>query len=131
MFYIDASSAETIEADIQAIAILDQAGTTSADALAWLERCKNWLMIFDNADDSSLDLRQYFPRCSHGDIIITTRNYGMVNLARGTSAHCKVSGMQPEEAKALLLKISGAKTTWTTEEYSAILVKVRLQHTFR
>ncbi|KAG6895183.1 hypothetical protein C0992_002722 [Termitomyces sp. T32_za158] len=49
--------------------------TTPAAALIWLcYQEEEWLMIFDNADDPDLNLQEFFPPCSHGNILITSRN---------------------------------------------------------
>jgi hypothetical protein len=126
VFYIDASSAATISADLKNIAAIKKAGETEDDALAWLAgQDERWLIVFNNADNTSLDLKRYFPACSHGDILITTRNHQLINLAHAADAHCKVSGMLPEDAKELLLKTSGVAKNIATEECSTVLVKVR------
>ncbi|KAG9120792.1 hypothetical protein FRC07_003570 [Ceratobasidium sp. 392] len=128
VFYIDASSTGSISASLKAIALVAGAGSTMDDALAWLVGQENkWLMVFDNADDTSLNLRQYFPDCSHGDILITTRNWHMHNLAGktrlGVKAECQVSGMQQEDAKELLLSVSNMASNDTTDNCGATLVK--------
>jgi hypothetical protein len=81
-----------IEADLKRIALTKRVGDNATDALTWLARLKgNWLIVCNYADDTSLNLRQYFPACSHGNILITTRNQQMINLAQGVEAECHVS----------------------------------------
>ncbi|CAE6459332.1 unnamed protein product [Rhizoctonia solani] len=63
-----------------------------------------WLLILDNADDPSLAIRDYMPGGNHSSVIITTRLSGMISLARGTYSDCVVSGMDPDDALALLLR---------------------------
>ncbi|KAG8746921.1 hypothetical protein FRC10_003092 [Ceratobasidium sp. 414] len=126
IFYADASSAETISADLKRIAISRKAGSAEGDALTWLAgQDEKWLVVFNNADNTSLDLKRYFPACSHGDILITTRNRQNISIAGetkpGAKAECYVSGMEPEDARELLLKVSDVDSV--TGEHAAILVK--------
>ncbi|KAG8748762.1 hypothetical protein FRC12_013799, partial [Ceratobasidium sp. 428] len=59
-------------------------------------------------DNTSLNLRRFFPSCSHGSIVVTTRNRQMIVMAQ-KEAHHQVSGLSCEDALQLLLKISEAK----------------------
>ena len=80
------------------------------DALHWLSTHReNWLLIFDNADDTSLNLGAYFPSCNHGNIIITTRNQNAcVHTAPLSSVD--VSQMSQEDATDLLLNVAGLES---------------------
>ncbi|KAJ7843325.1 hypothetical protein B0H14DRAFT_2208845, partial [Mycena olivaceomarginata] len=70
--------------------------------LLWLTtEVKEWLLIFDNADDPSMDLNDFIPECNYGNIIITSRNPG---LRVYTGLRSLVSDMKEEDAVALLLK---------------------------
>lgn len=78
--------------------------TDVAAVLQWFTCCKEeWMILFDNADDTKLDLASYLPECSHGNIIITTRNESCIE--HGESAH--VPEMHPHEALCLLAKAIG------------------------
>lgn len=57
----------------------------------------NWLMVFDNADDPKVKLTCYFPQCSHGTIIVTTRNRDHGSLAN--VPHWELKPMSDEQAK--------------------------------
>src|SRR3984957_18633645 len=75
VFFVDASTVETITTDLRSIAVAKGVGNSENDALNWLSRQrKEWLLLFNSADDTMLNLRDYFPRCSHGNILITSRN---------------------------------------------------------
>ncbi|KAG5351242.1 hypothetical protein C0989_007302 [Termitomyces sp. Mn162] len=77
---------------------------TSAAALVWFCYQTEWLMIFDNADDPDLDLWQFFPVCSHGNILITSRNEACTRYGH---EHCyKVGNMTVEDSLSILLKAS-------------------------
>lgn len=106
VFFIDATSIDTLSADLSLITKAKGRGTDAQSALRWLaaERTR-WLMIFDNADDPALNLHDYFPPCVHGNILITTRNYDMIRHATPGHESCfRVSDMQPEDSVELLLK---------------------------
>ncbi|KAG8696487.1 hypothetical protein FRC09_008481 [Ceratobasidium sp. 395] len=109
VIFVDATSEETIKADLKILATAKKVGDESDDALSWLAvESQNWLMVFNNADNTSLDLQRFFPSCSHGNIIITTRNRQMIVMAQ-KEAHHQVSGLSCEDALQLLLKVSEAK----------------------
>ena len=75
---------------------------------------KNWLLLFNNADNTRLNLRDYFPSCSHGNILITSRNHAICKHATGRRSHCKVSGLTETDARRLLLEIANL----TDEEHA-------------
>ncbi|KAG9122900.1 hypothetical protein FRC07_000527 [Ceratobasidium sp. 392] len=103
------ASRNTIDADLRRIALANNVGDCPSDALTWVARLQErWLIVYNNADDTSLNLRGYFATCSHGSILVTTRNRGMVNIARGIDASCHVSTMPDDEARTLLAKAAGA-----------------------
>jgi len=103
IFYIDATSEETVQTDLEAIAPGNAKRTVDA-SLRWLanQTDRNWLLIFDNADNVDLNLKKYFPSCSSGNILITTRNRELRHYA-AKDADADVKGMGLEDAKNLLL----------------------------
>ncbi|KAF8600373.1 FabD/lysophospholipase-like protein [Ceratobasidium sp. AG-I] len=110
VFYIDATSHQTASAGLTALAKAANGGTTQEEALAWLEsKQERWLLVLNNADDPKLNLQQFFPKCAHGDILVTTRNQEMRTHTRGTGHFCRVGGMLPEDARELMLKVSPAE----------------------
>ncbi|KEP48405.1 putative kinesin light chain [Rhizoctonia solani 123E] len=105
IIYLDASSSEVIENALRDFAITKGVGETYGDALTWMEYCpKRWLLVFDNADDRSVKLGQYIPGGHRGSIIITTRLTELTVQAKGPGSTCRLSGMRPEDALALLIK---------------------------
>lgn len=125
MFYIDATTSETISVGLAAIAKAANTGETPKDALAWLMSSEErWLLVLNNADDPKLNLQQFFPTCSHGDILITTRNQQMRAHTQETKAYCSVAGMIPDDALALMLKASGAEGEESEINIAHTLVKV-------
>jgi tetratricopeptide (TPR) repeat protein len=101
IFFIDASTTATIRGDLES-AIRSMNGheqDTYEGALMLLSKppeSGDWLYILDNADDPNLDLTPYLPSCSHGTIIITSRNRRIGFLA--TTHHLELGQMQEQEA---------------------------------
>lgn len=116
VLYVDASSREAIESTLQRFAKAKGTGNSLDDALRWLETClEPWLVVFDNADLPSLNIHQYFPSCSRGNILITTRLPDLGVHARGPGSVCHVSSMSPEDALELFLKVARIQGQGTTE----------------
>ncbi|KAH8829912.1 hypothetical protein DL96DRAFT_1782923 [Flagelloscypha sp. PMI_526] len=102
VFFIDASDRFTLENDLKAIATEISDKPTVDDALHFLRTSKEeWLIFFDNADDTSLNLRPYVT-WSHGNVLITTRNPEV----RVHAPECSiwVDKLEMDDAKKLLLR---------------------------
>ncbi|QRV81076.1 kinesin light chain [Ceratobasidium sp. AG-Ba] len=107
--YVDATSTETIKSTLGGFATAKRLGDTYEDTLRWLRLCTTtWLMVFDNADDPSVGLRQYFPIGTGGRILITTRVREVVLYSQGPDSEYNVSSMEPDEALQLLLTVARA-----------------------
>ncbi|PVF99249.1 TPR-like protein [Serendipita vermifera] len=103
IYFLDASSQVSLENDLK-ILVASQSDVHT-DALIWLASVpRNWLIIMDNADDPSLELAQFVPRCTHGHIIVTTRNHLRKVLAPETNHH--VESLPLVDSVVLLLKTS-------------------------
>ena len=110
----------------------------------WLESKHrgNWLMIIDNADDVDLfspeassaggakvsdnrPLKHYIPECSHGAVLITTRNKQVgIRLTQG-QIPIEVVDMDEEESQALMrTKIVGKNVS----SESLDILSERLEH---
>jgi hypothetical protein len=127
VFFIDASSIETITSDLKNIALAKGVGDSAEDALRWLSRLvEEWLLVFDNADDPTLNFRNFFPRSSHGNIIITSRNSETRILAPDLRSESKVSRLSPDDAIDLLIKIARVTPdeSGQTRTLAADIVKV-------
>ncbi|KAJ7437338.1 P-loop containing nucleoside triphosphate hydrolase protein [Mycena latifolia] len=99
VYFVDGSSQQTIENDLVTLALAKKVGKTFQDSLLWLSnQHMEWLIVFNNADD--INLVQYFPSGSHGNILVTSRNPDLGQLAQATH---KVEQMALEEATDLLL----------------------------
>ena len=84
---------------------------------------QNWLLFFDNADDVQLDLAAFFPACRFGNILVTTRNPHLC-IHAGQDGDAKVIGMDPEDAKHLLLSMSRSEKKDENEKLAELIVKV-------
>jgi hypothetical protein len=103
IFYIDATNEQTVKTDLEIIAPA-VVGKSAEASLRWLAgKQEEWLLFFDNADDVQLDISKFFPPCTFGNILITTRNQ---ELCIHASASSRVSDMEPEDAKDLLLQLA-------------------------
>jgi hypothetical protein len=121
-FFLDASTTETIETGLKNIALVKNVGNTSQDALKWLvNNREDWLLFYDNADDPKINLNRFIPQCTHGNIIITTRNPTLRSYA---GAHFAVSDMEQTDAVALLLKSAAQDISPASEGLAAEIVKV-------
>ncbi|KAJ7451924.1 P-loop containing nucleoside triphosphate hydrolase protein, partial [Mycena latifolia] len=117
MFLIDTSTPETIETGLKNIAATKTAGSTAQDALEWLSsQSDEWLLLFDNADDPKINLHKFFPQCTHGNILITSRNPGLRVYA---GSHALVSDMEETDAGELLLKSAAVATTPANKDIAA------------
>ncbi|KAF8603241.1 FabD/lysophospholipase-like protein [Ceratobasidium sp. AG-I] len=124
VFYIDSTTPDTISSSLVDMLKAAQVAVTPDDALNWLASQEHrWLMVFNNADDPHLNLHKYFPMCTHGNIIITTRNQHMIAHTRGPGSYYRVSEMSPEDALKLLLRISGIEHNEDTLSLGKILVE--------
>ncbi|KAG9085221.1 hypothetical protein FS749_004604, partial [Ceratobasidium sp. UAMH 11750] len=105
--YADATSLESLASTLREFAISRKIGETHEDTLRWLgSHTEPWLLVFDNADDSALDLQKYFPKGPHGRVLITTRARDVALLAKGPNSDYNVSSMEPEESLQLLLTVA-------------------------
>ncbi|KAJ7140838.1 P-loop containing nucleoside triphosphate hydrolase protein [Mycena epipterygia] len=122
IFFLDASTTETIETGLKNIATLKNIGNSSQDALTSLaNQDEDWLLFIDNADDPNINLHSFLPRCNHGNIVITSRNPGLCVYA---GSHSQVSDMEETDAVPLLLKSAAQEISPANELVTAEIVKV-------
>ena len=94
-------------------------------SLRWLasQADRNWLLIFDNADNVDLKLKKYFPSCPSGNILITTRNRELRHYT-AKDADADVKGMDLEDAKSLLLVQARAESNVENSALAETIVQV-------
>ena len=93
-------------------------------SLRWLakQRAGRWMLFFDNADDVQLRLKNFFPACTSGNILITTRNPELRLYAKDSNE--KVGDMDHQDAANLLLDLSRAEETTENRLLAAQIVQV-------
>ncbi|CAG8971844.1 hypothetical protein HYALB_00001955 [Hymenoscyphus albidus] len=128
----------------------------SADILllvkSWLARSENgsWLMVLDNADDAEIffdsqstkaqpsdnaqplisgSLRQHVPDCSHGSLLVTTRDKatGTKITTNRSRSMIKIAEMDPEEPRRLICAKTESLDSAQENEIVDLLAK-RLHH---
>ncbi|KAJ7448717.1 hypothetical protein FB451DRAFT_1375247 [Mycena latifolia] len=115
VYFVDGSCQQTIENDLVTLALAKKVGKTFQDSLLWLSnQHTEWLINWPQSAALSqamalfsflnLNLGQYFPSGSHGNILVTSRNPDLGQLAQATH---KVEQMALEEAIDLLLSAAG------------------------
>ncbi|KAJ7105307.1 P-loop containing nucleoside triphosphate hydrolase protein, partial [Mycena epipterygia] len=120
VYFIDSSTRQTIENDLVALALAKQIGKTAQASLLWLShQHKEWLIVFNNADNINLNLREFFPTGFHGNILVTSRNPA---LGQHAHAQYKVDQMDLEDAIDLLL--AAATCDPTILEYREIAKRI-------
>ena len=121
IFWVDATSAETMELSIQDISTDPDARSlgverTSKSVLRWLSMVQHeWLIILDNADGDPYGLAEYVPPGNHGNILFTSRNQG-VDRYTPRDAAVQVDNMDEDDAISLLLhaaRLDGSPTELT------------------
>ena len=118
IFWIDASSVETMElsfksiahdAEVKALGVQNSA----RGVLHWLSvEKRDWLLVYDNADGRPEDVEGYLPPGEGGNILLTSRNPNMRQFISRQEGIIEVVGMDEDDATSLLLK-------WVRHERSA------------
>ncbi|KAJ7463240.1 hypothetical protein FB451DRAFT_1139627 [Mycena latifolia] len=108
---------------LKSIATAKGVGDSPGDGLQWLQsKQAEWLLFFDNANDPKINLNEYFPQCTHGNILITSRNPGLCVYA---GAHAHVVDMEEPDAVDLLLRSAAQDITdHRKKETATQIVKV-------
>ncbi|KAJ7018253.1 hypothetical protein C8F04DRAFT_1243323 [Mycena alexandri] len=118
IFFVDASTLDTIETGLKNIAA-SKFGSAQ-NALKWLQsKQEQWLLFFDNADDPKIKLNTFFPQCHHGNIIITSRNPGL----RVYGEHSPVSNIDERDGATLLLRSACREQSEKNLSIAAEIVK--------
>jgi predicted ATPase len=85
---------------------------------------REWLIIFDNADNPKLPLTNYIPECDHGTAIITSRNISLAKLA--PTSHWHLRGMDEQDSIHVLLKSAEREGAANGAESDAVTELSRL-----
>ncbi|KAI0532281.1 tetratricopeptide repeat domain-containing protein [Xylaria digitata] len=122
VFSINGSSVKSIKKTLGDIAMLAGRDPNANAALDWLSTVnEQWLLLIDNADDSEVQLENYFPKGMGGHILITTRNRALRVLGNVEPGYYDFSGLHFDEASSLLLKASSLPRPWESSWESLAL----------
>ena len=109
VFWVDASSHESISMFLKGIPAAQALGVSSSveSVLQWIAHIqKEWLIVFDNADDPSPEeVAKFIPVGNRGIILITSRNRSMGRVI-GFKNLIEVTEMEESDAIILLLRAS-------------------------
>ena len=112
MFWVDASSLESLEMSLRGISSIPAARDSSVDGsvesvLQWISYIQEeWLIVFDNADDPlPEEVARFFPSGNRGNILITSRNRSMGRIVLLKNS-IEIKEMEELDAVSLLLKAS-------------------------
>ena len=112
MFWVDASSHESITMSLKGISNMSAAQASGVDSsvesvLQWIACIQEeWLIVYDNADDLVPEVvAKFFPSGDGGNILITSRNRSMGRIISFRNM-IEISEMEEPDAIALLLKAS-------------------------
>ncbi|KAE9386661.1 hypothetical protein BT96DRAFT_948964 [Gymnopus androsaceus JB14] len=104
IWFFDATSDAMLTSDFKTLGKAAGVGEQVKDVRDFLARtCRNWMCIFDNADDEQLYLKEYIPSCTHGNIIITSR-LATTSQMESPGCHIDFGDLNKEDALELLLK---------------------------
>ena len=117
MFWVDASSLESINMSLKGISSIPSAQASYLDGsvesvLQWMSIIQEeWLIVFDNADDLPSDVvAKFIPPGNRGNILITSRNRSMGRLVAFENV-IEINEMEEADAITLLLKASCLDTS--------------------
>jgi hypothetical protein len=112
VFWVDASSQESIETSLKGISSLFAQQNSHVDGsvefvLQWISSLQEqWLIVFDNADNpSSKVVEKFIPSGNRGNILITSRNPSMGRIVSFENK-IEINEMEESDAIILLLKAS-------------------------
>ncbi|KAL8993142.1 MAG: hypothetical protein Q9169_006574 [Polycauliona sp. 2 TL-2023] len=114
VFWIDASSDETARHSYREVSHIGGVDDNIKAAMNWLAGLAHpWLLIIDNADDSNMQVENYFPGGERGHVLVTTRRPALKNLGNVGSGFSELERLDEIDAHDLLLKHAQEKRPWT------------------
>ncbi|KAF8161345.1 hypothetical protein B0H34DRAFT_673310 [Crassisporium funariophilum] len=111
VFWIDASSSDTITVSLKGLSSLPEAKLSGVDGsaqsiLQWISYLQtDWLLIFDNADGAPEVVERFIPPGSRGNILITSRNPSVGRITSYANS-LELAQMEEEDCISLLLTTS-------------------------
>lgn len=106
--FIDGSSDRSIRTDLISHVNAMSGGSTVdiSSSLNFFQNPSNkrWLLVYDNVDDTKIDIAALLPECRHGTIVITTRNQLLRKLVSDRQLHLELDVMSEADAVDLVLR---------------------------
>lgn len=141
VFWVHAGTTARLDKDVQEIA--QKIGIPGCDDLKanrfglvkeWLEgdRSRPWVLVIDNMDDSSVLFGQdrlidQLPNCSHGSILLTTRDRGVGLKFAGPKRLISVRALETSDSSILLThRLPTATPTDDLNQLAVVLENVPL-----
>ena len=113
MFWVDASSHESMTMSLKGISSMPAAQASGVDgsvesALQWISYLSGkWLVVFDNANNPPPEVVvKFIPPGNRGNILITSQNQSMGLRIVPVENRIEINEMQESDAVNLLLKSS-------------------------
>jgi hypothetical protein len=130
VFFIDATTKETLEAGFLAIAASRDIGKTVQDTVLWLANIdKPFFLLMDNADDPELNLGKYMPQSTRSNVLITTRYRPLGDhYTSGPEAVIDLAALREEDALRLLVHTAGLPPDAALDAHVRKLVIVSTKH---
>ena len=116
VFWIDASSNQHAKQSFSYIARIGRVEPNERAAKNWLSSLGQempWLLIIDNADETSFPIEECFPDGDNGTILITTRNPMLKVHGTIGPRHYQFSELEENESIELLLKAADESPPWS------------------
>lgn len=109
VFFIDATTATTLEDGYAAIAQAKGVGTVAKDAVPWLSTSPDTsFVLIDNADDANIDIRKYIPQSLNSHVLITTRlHHAGRHYASDQHSFIELEALHEDQAERLLTQTAG------------------------
>lgn len=129
-FWPESPNYRTIGANFSIPNLIDKDGKISSDPktindiqsalFRWFKLPGNhkWLLIFDNADDLTFAISNYFPRYN-GCILVTSRRPEFLHLAKQVN----LDGLERESAIKLLLQLAQRNSTESEAKHAMAVVE--------
>ena len=112
MFWVDASFLDSISMSLKGVSSIPAAQAFGVNGSVesvcqWIAHIqKEWLIVFDNADDPSPGVvAKFIPPGNRGNILITSRNRSMGRVT-GFKNLIEITEMEESDAITLLLRVS-------------------------
>jgi len=123
IIWVNADTVETIAKDLNRVLnypgaasnpLLPDHPSTAQDFRNFLQQRRDWLLVFDNADNINIGFETYIPPNAQGRILFTSRNSRLARLLRN-SVEIRIERLPDDEARAMFFAVADRNDI--SEEY--------------